>query len=60
MQTLFDQKIVLADESFLQTGIEDFIAAQIRRNWIMNEDQLVNIGYLNVTTKTHTRVSERV
>ena len=60
MQTLFDQKIVLADESFLKTGIEDFIAAQIRRNWIMNEDQLVNTGYLNVTAVTHTPIAAKV
>lgn len=60
MQTLFDQKIILTDESLLQTGIEDFIAAQIRRNWIENEDQLVNIDYLNVTPKTHTPIAAKV
>lgn len=60
MPKLFDQKIILANESLLQTGVEDFIADQITSNFISNEDELVNIDYLSVTAKTHTPISAKV
>ena len=43
MPRLFDQKVVLANEPLLATGIEDFIAAEITGNWISNADDIVNI-----------------
>lgn len=60
MPKLFDQKIILGNESLLQTGIEDFIADQITSNFISNEDDIVNIDYLTVTAKTHTPISAKV
>lgn len=60
MPKLFDQKIILTNESLLQTGIEDFIANQITENFISNDDDIVNIDYLKVTAKTHTPVGAKV
>lgn len=59
MQRLFDQKIILANESLLSTGIEDFIADQITGNFISSDDDLMNISYLTVTAKTHTPVAAK-
>lgn len=57
---LFDQKVVLSNESLLSTGIEDFIADQITSNFISSNDSLLNISYLTVTAKTHTPVLAKV
>lgn len=59
MQRLFDQKIILANEILLSTGIEDFIADQIIGNFISSDDDLMNISYLTVTAKTHTPVAAK-
>ena len=37
-----------------ETGIEDFIANEIDRNFINNEDTFVNKDYLELDVKTHT------
>lgn len=60
VHTLFDQKVILANESLLATGIEDFIADQITGNFISSEDTLLNIPYLTVTAKTHTPIAAKV
>lgn len=60
MPALFDQKVILTNETLLQTGIEDFIANQIRENFIANNDEIVNIPYLEVVAKTHTPVAAKV
>lgn len=61
MQTLFNQKVILSDESIkTETGIEDFIADQIRKNFIESDDELVNIDYLTVTALTHTPIAAAV
>ena len=57
MPRLFDRKVILAGENLLATGIEDFIADQIRRNFIESEDSLLNIDYLTVTASSHTPVA---
>lgn len=60
MHAMFDQKVVLTNESLLSTGIEDFIANQITTNFISSDDVLLNIPYLTVTTKTHTPIAAKV
>ena len=60
MVRLFDQMIVLDNESLLATGIEDFIADQIKQNFISSADTMLNIPYLTVTAKTHTPVAAAV
>lgn len=59
MQKLFDQKVILSNESLLSTGIEDFIANQITSNFIDSDDALLNISYLTVKAKTHTPVTAK-
>lgn len=36
-------------------GIEDFLVLKINQNFIMNEDNFVNLNYLTVIAKTHTK-----
>ena len=59
MPRLFDRKVILAGEELLDTGIEDFIADQIRRNFIESDDSLMNIGYITATANTHTPVAAK-
>lgn len=53
---LFDQDIILENENLIKTtGVEDFIADVITNNFISNEDTFVNISYLQLNVKTHTK-----
>ena len=53
---LFDQDIILENENLIKTtGVEDFIADAITNNFIGNEDTFVNINYLQLSVKTHTK-----
>lgn len=53
---LFDQDIILENEDLIKTtGVEDFIANAINKNFIQNEDTFVNKTYMQVVTKTHTK-----
>lgn len=53
---IFDQKIKLGNENIIKTiGIEDFIAKEIKDNFITNEDVFINKKYLQVIAKTHTK-----
>lgn len=52
---MFDQTIKLENENIIrETGIEDFIANAITKNFINNTDTFVNITYLEIVVKTHT------
>lgn len=53
---LFDQNIALENENLIKTtGVEDFIANAITNNFIENEDTFVNLEYLQIIIKTHTK-----
>ena len=53
---LFDQDIILEDENLIKTtGIEDFIANAINKNFVNSEDTFVNKTYMQVVVKTHTK-----
>ena len=53
---IFDQDVILENENLITTtGIEDFIANTITKNFIQNEDTFVNKTYLQVVAKTHTK-----
>lgn len=53
---LFDQNIILENENLIKTtGVEDFIADAITNNFVENEDTFVNINYLQLSVKTHTK-----
>lgn len=53
---LFNQNIILEDEDLIKTtGIEDFLWNAINRNFIFNSDSFVNLNYLRVLVRTHTK-----
>lgn len=53
---LFNQNIILENENLIKTiGVEDFIADAITNNFISNTDTFVNINYLQLDVKTHTK-----
>lgn len=53
---IFDQDVILEDEELIKTtGIEDFLATVIKKNFIENEDTFVNLNYLEIQVKTHTK-----
>lgn len=53
---LFNQSVILEDENLIKTtGIEDFIENTINDNFINNIDTFVNLNYLEVNVKTHTK-----
>lgn len=47
----------LDEEIIRNEGIEDYIAEQIRKNFINNEDVLLNREYMEVRVKTHTKLN---
>ena len=50
----------LDEEIIRNVGIEDYIAEQIRKNFINNEDILLNREYMEVRVKTHTKLNVSV
>ncbi len=53
---IFDQTVELKNENIIkETGVEDFIADAIYRNFITNEDTFVNLAWLEIEVKTHTK-----
>ncbi len=53
---LFNQNIVLQNENLIKTtGVEDFIENAIENNFTNNTDTFVNISYLEINVKTHTK-----
>lgn len=58
---IFDQNVILKDAELIKTtGIEDFIAKTIIDNFIENTDTFVNLPYLEVVVKTHTKKNTSV
>ena len=53
---LFDRDIILENEDLIKnTGVEDFIADAITNNYINCEDTFINLPYLELEIKTHTK-----
>ena len=53
---MFEQDIILKNEELIKTtGVEDFIADAITNNFIDNEDTFLNLNYLEIEVKTHTK-----
>lgn len=50
----------LDEEIIRYEGIEDYIAEQIDRNFVNNEDVLMNRDYLEIRVKTHTKLDVSV
>lgn len=61
ISNIFDRKIVLENESIIkESGIEDFIAKEIYDNFTDSDDNLLNIKWLDVEVKTHTKINKSV
>lgn len=58
---LFNQNVILENEELIKTtGVEDFIAKTITDNFISNPDTFLNLTYLQVVVKTHTKKNTTV
>lgn len=61
ISNIFDRKIILENENLIsETGIEDFIAKEIYDNFTNSDDALLNINWLDVEVKTHTKITKSV
>ena len=61
ISNIFDRKIILENENLIsETGIEDFIAKEIYDNFTNSDDTLLNISWLDVEVKTHTKITKSV
>lgn len=61
ISNIFDRKIILENENLISgTGIEDFIAKEIYDNFTNSDDTLLNINWLDVEIKTHTKITKSV
>lgn len=61
ISNIFDRKIILENESIIkELGIEDFIAKEIYDNFTNSDDNLLNIKWLDVEVKTHTKLNKSV
>ena len=61
ISNIFDRNIILENESLISSaGIEDFIAKEIYDNFTNSDDTLLNINWLDVEVKTHTKITKSV
>lgn len=61
ISNIFDRKVILENENLIsESGIEDFIAKEIYDNFTNSDDTLLNINWLDVEVKTHTKITKSV
>ena len=61
ISNIFDRKIILENENLInEVGIEDFIAKEIYDNFTNSDDSFLNIKWLDVEVKTHTKIKKSV
>lgn len=61
ISNIFDRKVILENEKMInENGIEDFIAKEIYNNFTNSDDVLLNIDWLDVEVKTHTKITKSV
>ncbi len=57
----FDRKIILKNQELISSkGIEDFIAKEIYEEFTNSDDTFLNIKWLDVEVKTHTKITKSV
>lgn len=60
-ETLFDRKIFCGDDNIIaEKGIEDFIAKEIKDNFITSGDGLIDKSFIELSVETHTLLAKRV
>lgn len=61
ISNIFNRKVILQNENLIsQNGIEDFIATEIYNNFTNSDDSLLNIKFLDIEIKTHTKITKSV
>lgn len=61
ISNIFDRKIILKNQELISSkGIEDFIAKEIYDEFTNSDDTLLNIKWLDVEVKTHTKITKSV
>lgn len=61
ISNIFDRKIILSNENLIkEKGIEDFIEQEIYSNFTNSDDTLLNIKWLDVEVRTHTKIKKSV
>lgn len=61
ISNIFNRKIILSNEKLISSsGIEDFIAKEIYDNFTNSDDTFLNINWLDVEIKTHTKITKSV
>ena len=58
---IFDRDLIVENEALIsKTGIEDFIKYTIEKQFTKSEDTLLNINFLDVEVKTHTKIKKSI
>ncbi len=61
ISNIFDRKIILKNQELISNkGIEDFIAKEIYDEFTNSDDMLLNIKWLDVEVKTHTKITKSI
>lgn len=61
ISNIFNRKIILSNEKLMSTsGVEDFIAKEIYDNFTNSDDAYLNINWLDVEIKTHTKITKSI
>lgn len=61
ISNIFDRRVILENEDIIKnSGIEDFIAKEIYNNFTNSDDTLLNINWLEVEIKSHTKIKKSV
>ena len=61
ISNIFDEKIFLSNENVIkETGIEDFIKLTIENYFNSSYDTVMNLGYIDVILKSHTKLQKSV
>lgn len=60
IERIFDQKIFLSDTEIIKNaGLEDFIAAMIRKYFSETGDSFIDLSYIKCNVLTHTKVNSK-
>ena len=61
ISNIFNRKVIIENENIISdAGIEDFIANEIKNNFTNSDDTLLNIKWLDVEVKTHTKITKSI
>lgn len=61
ISNLFDRDLIVENESLISSkGIEDFIKYTIEKQFTNSEDTLLNINFLDIEVKTHTKINKSI